>query len=165
MTIPNVRDIIVLTGHAPAGQDHCDAQRGGAVTREGNEEMTSKSIKRMADIERGAGRYTKARLFEGLSYILSCAEDEGNEDVCFITEDIGHGPMRRGVEVRSIRALGGMVSKLGTDYDPVPLLRGMQALTQDPVDGYCMSVLTTHDLDSASIWNLSELMFRLRCAA
>ena len=123
--------------------------------------MKSKTIRGMADEEYGFGRRTRAKMLSALAYILQCAEDEENEKVWFTTCDIGHGPMKRGVVISDINALDWMRHELGTDFEPEFVLRGMQAATQDK-DGYCMAVLTTHDLNSASIDNISELVYRIR---
>ena len=123
--------------------------------------MRSDDIYKMAGIEYRFDRPRKGRILSVLAYILEKAEDVDCEKVWFTTEDIGHGSRNVGVIIQSIDALNGMYSKLGLDFVPEYQLLGMQSATQD-YDGYCMSVLTTHDLNSAVIPNLSELVFRIR---
>lgn len=123
--------------------------------------MTSKIVKQMAIDEYSFNRPTRAKLLNALSFIIKQAESEGNDRVYFTTKNIGHGNMNQGIVIQDISALWEMRYELGSDFNPEYMLNGMQAATQDR-DGYCMSVLTTHDLNSATIDNISELIYRIR---
>lgn len=124
--------------------------------------MTSTIIKEMAMDEYGFNRPTRARLLNALSFVIKQAENPENEQVYFTTVNIGHGDRNKGIVIKDISALWGMQAELGSDFHPERMLRGIEAITQDPYDGYCMSVLTTHDLYSATIDDLSELLYRIR---
>ena len=121
--------------------------------------MTSNIIKQMAIEEYACNRPTRAKLLNALSYIIKQAENSENEEVYFTTVNIGHGDRNKGIIICDINALNGMRWELGSDFNPEYILLGMQAVTQD--DGYCMSVLVTNDLYSASIDDLSELVYRI----
>lgn len=123
--------------------------------------MKSEVLYKMAQEEYSFGRDTRAKLLNALGYILKEAENPGNEKVYFTTKDMGHGVYPKGIVICDIGALSGMLFELGSDFNPEYVLSGMQAVTQD-YDGYCMSVLTTNDLYSATIDDLSELVFRIR---
>lgn len=122
--------------------------------------MRSATLYRMAKDEYRFNRYSRAKILNALGYILEEAENADNERVYFTTVNIGHGDRNKGIIIQDISALNGMTDKLGGEFMPENMLRGMQAATQDE-SGYCMSVLTTNDLYSATIDDLSELVFRI----
>lgn len=119
--------------------------------------MKSDTLYNMAREQYESGRYTQGKLLNALGYIVEVAESE-NKRVYF-AEGL-HGE-RKGIIICDINELCGMQSKLGTDFNPEYMLNGMQAVTQDE-NGYCMSVLTTHDLYSAEIPDISEVVYRIR---
>jgi hypothetical protein len=57
-----------------------------------------------------------------------------------------------------------LISKYGTDYDTYGMqnkLRGLAERYTDDDGQYIVSVLTTHDLNSATIKDISELMYQI----
>ena len=121
--------------------------------------MKSETIKNMGMEEYLFNRPNRAKLLIALAYIISQAESDTNEQVYFTKS--ANWDLNKGIVIENINALYGMSIELGTDFIAEYTLRGMQSVTQNK-DGYCMSVLTTLDLNSATIHDLSELVYRIR---
>ena len=120
------------------------------------------TIYKMASEEYTFNRYIRAKMLNALAYVVEAAEDEANADVYFTYTDIGHGPMKKGIIIHDIGALSGMSDKLGNDFMPENILRGIAEATQDQYDGYHLKLLTTHDFYSATIEDLSNLLYAIR---
>lgn len=90
-----------------------------------------------------------------LHVIINEADNQDNQNIYY---DNYNG--KRSIIIREIPSL----MKHGTDFDLSGMqakLRGLAARYTDDDGQYLVSVLTTHDLNSATIKDISELMFQL----
>jgi hypothetical protein len=88
--------------------------------------------------------------------IINEADDQDNHDIYY---DTYNGS--RSIVIREIPSL---TLKHGTDFDTYGMqckLLGLAARYTDDDGQYLVNVLTTHDLNSATIKDISELMFQM----
>ena len=91
-----------------------------------------------------------------LHIIVNEADDKENGNIYYDTYN--------GKQSITICEIPSMVMKHGTDYDTEGMqakLRGLQERYKDDDGMYIVSVLTTNDLNSATIKDLEELMYQL----
>jgi hypothetical protein len=90
-----------------------------------------------------------------LKVIVNEADDPGNPSIYYDNSD-----GKRQIVICDIPSL----TKHGTDFDREGMqakLRGLAERYKDDDGQYLVSVLTTHDLNSATIKDLSELLYQL----
>lgn len=93
-----------------------------------------------------------------LHIIVNEADDQDNHKIYY---DNYNG--RRSIIICEIPSL---VLKHGTDFDVYGMqcsLRGLAERYKDDDGMYLVSVLTTHDLNSATIKDISELLYQMHC--
>jgi hypothetical protein len=98
---------------------------------------------------------TKWNCLNTLHIIVNEADSKENDNIYY---DNRNGKQQ--IIIRNIPSL----MKYGTDYDTEGMqnkLRGMATRYTDDDGNYIVSVLTTHDLNSATIKDVSELLYQM----
>ena len=117
----------------------------------------AQSIKDRMDIEfDNNGATSRYNCLNTLHIIVNGADDPDNENIYY---DSYNG--KRSIIIRDIPSLA---LEHGTDFDRNGMqnkLRGLAERYTDDDGNYLVSVLTTHDLNSAKIKDISELMFQM----
>jgi len=91
-----------------------------------------------------------------LHIIVNEADDQNNENIYYDTYNSKHSIV--------ICEIPSLVMKHGTDFDTYGMqccLRGLAERYKDDDGMYIVSVLTTNDLNSATIKDVSELMYQM----
>jgi hypothetical protein len=110
---------------------------------------------RMDEEMRKNGVTIRWRCLQTLKVIVNEADDPDNQSIYYDNND-----GKRGIVICDIPSL----MKHGTDFDREGMrakLRGLAERYKDDDGQYLVSVLTTHDLNSATIKDLSELLYQL----
>lgn len=115
----------------------------------------AQSIKDRMEVEfDNNGATSRYNCLNTLHIIVNGADDPNNENIYY-----SNG--RKEIIIRDILSLA---LKHGTDFDRNGMqckLRGLAERYTDDDGQYLVSVLTTHDLNSAKIKDISELMFQM----
>ena len=118
----------------------------------------AQTIKDMMDIEASEkGITTKWNCLNTLHIVVNEA-DKGNNDITYTTYN-----GNKGITISNISSLVSL--GYGTDFDKYGMqckLRGLAENYLDDNGNYIVSVLTTHDLNSAVIKDIDELMFQMQ---
>ena len=102
------------------------------------------------------GASTRWHCLHTLHVIVNEADDPNNQNIYY---DNYNG--KRSVVICQIPSL---TAKHGTDFDVYGMqcrLRGLSERYKDDDGNYIVSVLTTHDLNSATIKDMSELLYHI----
>lgn len=103
-----------------------------------------------------SGNGSRWNCLHTLHLIVNQADDAENENIYY---DIYNG--KRAIIIREIPSLA---LEQGLDFDKEGMqnkLRGLAERYKDDDGQYIVSVLTTHDLNSAMIKDISELMYQI----
>ena len=113
-------------------------------------------IKDKMDIESDQNGFTpRLKCLQTLHIIVSEADDTENANITYENLD-----GKRQIIIRDIPSL----MKHGTDFDREGMkckLRGLAERYKDNNGMYLVSVKTTHDLNSATIYDISELLYQM----
>ena len=117
----------------------------------------AQSIKDRMDVEfDNNGTTSRYNCLHTLHIIVNAADDPNNENIYYDSYN-----SKRSIIIREIPS---MAFEHGLDFDRNGMqnkLRGLAERYTDDDGQYLVSVLTTHDLNSAMINDLSELMFQM----